>query len=277
MNTKNVLLYGGIALAAVYLINSANDDPLVKDLSPNDIKLLNTSASDIKPIIQADTSPVVFTVSGNAMTPEQREAALAVINERFANEMTKLAATLNIDSNILGNAFISIMALKDGVVREQSLNTFMAMFTAYSTLFNNAALILGQSIAGIVAASTGSMNNATTCAEWTFTKDTTYDATQTTSHVTTVQHGGSTNSVLFGLFGKKKRSSSTYTTVDTNIIAESKTEAWIPHCTSKVIDVEQISAILISQRGATIAAYGPLQSVLKFAPNIENFVQTTTT
>lgn len=275
MNSKT-LLYGGIAIAAIYLVNSMNDDPLVKDLSPTDVELLNTSAAGVKSLVQADTSPIVFTVSGNAMTPEQRAAALDQINTRFAAEMTQLASTLSVDSNILGNAFISIMSLKDGVIREESLNTFMAMFTAYATLFTNASLILGQSIAGIVAAATGAVNNATTCAEWTFTKDTTYDVTQTSTHATTVTHGGSTNSVLFGIFGKKKSSSSTYTTVDTNIIAEHKTESWIPHCTSKVIDVEQVSAILISQRGATIAAYGPIQSIMKFAPNIENFVQTVT-
>lgn len=263
-----------IGVGALLVMNGLSNKVTLPGLTPDDIALLNTKPETLAPIIKNDTSAVIFTVNGTTMTPAERAEALAKIHQYFGTEMDKLSAKLMVDKDILTNALTAVMALKDGDVREASLKLFFQFFEAWSTLFVNTVLSAGSGIASITASTTSAINDAKTCAVWTFVKKTTYNVDQSTTVVNSVKYSASGTKVLMGLLGSGNSQSSFHQTISTNTMSETQITEFIPHCTSEVIDPDAVFAIMSAHTLSLRPMYDMVQLAANLAPRIEAFVTT---
>lgn len=274
-SSKGRLSLGTIALigGGLFLASKIFDDGVSQPLlTEDDIRLLNTDPVKLQTMVNTDTSPVIFHVSGNQLSQEQRLAALAAMNAQFSAQIQTMANKVMVDPDILTNALIACLAISDGAVREQSMNLFMKYFNAWSTLFVDTTLALGSGIAQITAGTAAAINSATTCNQWTFVKKTTQDVNQTSTLTTSVRYKNSGTKVLMGILGSGKTSESFHQTVNEQTMSEHVVTEFVPHCTSQVVDIDQIYAILTAQVIAITPLYHNVQLVCNIAPRIESFV-----
>lgn len=264
----NIALIAGGGLLLYNLL----DKNKLPELTDDDIKLLQTSASELDAVVQNDTSPVIFHVSGNAMTAEERMAALAAIDAHFSDRMNVLADTLQVDPDILTNALTACMAIQDGAVREQSLELFFTFFEKWTSFFIAGCLALGDGLAKITASTTNAINSAHTCAQWTFVKRTEYDVNQTNTRETSVRYSSSSTKVVLGLLGSGSSQSSFHQTIDTQTINERLVTEFVPHCTNQVVDIDKVYAIMSAHMLSIAPLYRTIQVIADLAPRIESFV-----
>jgi len=274
---KSTIPWGPIAIGGCALLIFANMGNKVKlpGLTDEDVELLNTKPDELKPLIQNDTSAVIFTVQGTTMTDAERAEALNKVYQYFSAEVDKLSARLMVDKNILTNAITACMAISDGDVRENSLKLFFRMFDAWTTLFVNTVLAAGSGIAEITESTTNAVLNAKTCATWTFVKETEQYVDQTSTTVNSVKYTASSNKIVLGLLGSGSSQSSFHQSINTTTMSEKLVTRFVPTCTSQVIDPDAVFAIMATHVISLKPLYDMVQLAADLAPKIENFVTTT--
>lgn len=262
------LMYGALGVAALYLISKNGDVPGRVELNEKDYEFLaNSGPNVLQTIIDQDTSPILYTSPGVTPRTEKETAAiLATLKKRYVDDAA--VGDLSFPSDVLSDVLYELLLLEDKEIRTQTMDMYVKMFSVYSELFTSTVMATAMGVAQITAAAGESITDANECTGWTWAKKTDYSTDQTQTTNTTISTKATSTKVLLGLMGSKGSTSTMHNTITTYNLKEREVIEFIPHCTSKQINLAAVEAILIAQGAALKSVYEPLRAVIALAPTL---------
>lgn len=274
MSMTTWLIIGAGILVAFFLLRGRSlPKPPVVNLDEEDYDLLDSNdpqgAADL---LSNDTSPVFFT-AGSGMTVADYIAVGEKITTKWADRMASISSTMDAQIPVMGAGLGYILASQPGSISEKAIDIWLRLLEQYCSMHRNAVQYTASTIADVAVAALEGVEKATTCAEWTFVKETIDESQYNVTTDISVSESGKASSALWGAFGSGK-SSKTVTTHIEEMTHESRIVRYIPYCTTEVLDPTQLDAILAIQNIAMQTALANMIAVTKQYPDVKYFFKT---
>lgn len=221
---------GEIALGLGVLFLLSRNETSVPSMTQQDYKFLESSqAKQLARIMAEDKTEWFYTSQGNTpRSAEETAVLLAKLKTRYVDNLE--LGQLNVPSDILSNALLTLLDMENVSVRTATLDMFVSLFNTWNLLFTNACVALGTSLAQILEKSGAAINNANECTKWTWVKNQELTNEQSSTSYASVSKTGSSFKVGLGILGSGGKQTTFSETMQSSVLKEGSKITFVPRC-----------------------------------------------